>query len=364
MKRLVVNAGEIAMSFSHGNVEDIYETGTYWVGFRKEIKMYSLLHSFTPPVALELLKKNEDFLRLAKIIDVNDNEICLHYRNGKFQSILRAGEYVFWNGINEDTFQKIDFTNYEIGDSISDEIISKYEFASFVKRFDIQPYEKGILLVNSKFEKWLDPGFYRFWKNATKIEVLKVDLREKQLEVVGQEILTQDKANLRINFVMNFKVEDVYKVTFEIKDYEKQLYLMGQMLLRNVVSEHSFDKLLEDKNEIADAVFNEFKEKAKSIGVKLISCGIKDIILPGDIKEIMNQVLVAQKKAQANVIMRREETASTRSLLNTAKLMENNEMLLKLKEMEYVEKITEKVETISLSGGTQIAEQLKNLFVK
>jgi hypothetical protein len=92
-------------------------------------------------------------------------------------------------------------------------------------------------------------------------------------------------------------------------------------------------------------------------------CGVRDIILPGEVKEIMNQVLVAQKKAEANVIMRREETASTRSLLNTAKLMEENTMLFKLKEMEYVEKIADKINSISLSGGNQIVDQLKDIFV-
>ena len=85
--------------------------------------------------------------------------------------------------------------------------------------------------------------------------------------------------------------------------------------------------------------------------------------MPGEVKEIMNQVLVAQKKAEANVIMRREETASTRSLLNTAKLMEENSMLFKLKEMEYVEKIADKINSISSSGGNQIIDQLKDIFV-
>jgi hypothetical protein len=94
-----------------------------------------------------------------------------------------------------------------------------------------------------------------------------------------------------------------------------------------------------------------------------MDCGVRDIILPGEMKEIMNQVLIAQKKAEANVIMRREETASTRSLLNTAKLMEENAMLFKLKEMEYVEKIADKINTISLSGGNPLVDQLKDIFV-
>lgn len=87
------------------------------------------------------------------------------------------------------------------------------------------------------------------------------------------------------------------------------------------------------------------------------------MILPGDMKEILNQVLMAEKKAQANIIMRREETASTRSLLNTAKLMEENEMLFKLKEMEYVEKIADKISNISVNGAGDIVGQLKQIFV-
>lgn len=93
-----------------------------------------------------------------------------------------------------------------------------------------------------------------------------------------------------------------------------------------------------------------------------ITCGIKDIILPGDVKNILNQVLIAEKQAQANVIMRREETASTPSLLNTAKLMENNEMLFKLKEMGCVEKIADKIQDISLYGGGHMIDKLKDIF--
>jgi len=92
-------------------------------------------------------------------------------------------------------------------------------------------------------------------------------------------------------------------------------------------------------------------------------CGVKDIILPGEIKDILNTVLIAEKKAQANMIMRREETASTRSLLNTAKLLDENETLLKLKEMEFIEKISEKIGTLSLSNATPMLEQIQSLFL-
>ena len=126
----------------------------------------------------------------------------------------------------------------------------------------------------------------------------------------------------------------------------------------------SLDELLDKKDLVSEYVIKNASEKVADLGIELKNAGIRDIILSGEMKDIMNQVLVAEKKAQANIIMRREETASMRSLLNTAKLMEENETLWKLKEMEYVEKIADKINTISVSGNGQILDQLKQIFVK
>lgn len=109
-------------------------------------------------------------------------------------------------------------------------------------------------------------------------------------------------------------------------------------------------------------MLQKLRERQEEFCVEVTGAGIKDIILPGEIREIMNTVLVAEKKAQANVIMRREEVASTRSLLNTARLMDENRTLFKLKEMEYLERICDKVGGITLNGGTNVLEQLSELM--
>lgn len=125
----------------------------------------------------------------------------------------------------------------------------------------------------------------------------------------------------------------------------------------------TLDEILSKKEEIGEFILVNIKEKSEKFGLEVLFAGIKDIILPGEIRDIMNQVLIAEKKAQANIITRREETASTRSLLNTAKLMEENEILFRLKELEYIERISEKINKVSLSGGGQMLEQLKQLFI-
>ena len=106
------------------------------------------------------------------------------------------------------------------------------------------------------------------------------------------------------------------------------------------------------------------KEKCREFFIDVVDAGVKDIILPGSIRDIMNTVLVAQKKAEANVITRREEVASTRSLLNTAKLMEENPTLYKLKELEYVERICENVGNINIGSSGDLLTAVSSIIGK
>ncbi len=257
---------------------------------------------------------------------------------------------------------KLIISKIYITEHIEKSLFGKLEVSKYVRLFEVAAYEKAVMLVDDVYAETLGSGTYRFWKNDTTIKIAKADLRQLQLEIAGQELLTKDKASIRINFYTQYRVTDIEKALLENKDYEKQLYIAMQLVLRAYVGTYTLDELLERKDNIAEAVFKDVKEGATNLGVTILNCGIRDVILTGEMKEIMNQVLVAQKKAQANVIMRREETASTRSLLNTAKLMEDNEMLYKLKEMEYVEKIADKVGEISVSGNGNMVKQLKEIF--
>ncbi len=120
---------------------------------------------------------------------------------------------------------------------------------------------------------------------------------------------------------------------------------------------------MEQKDTIAASVLAKLQTLKQEFCVDFSSAGLKDIILPGEIRDIMNTVLIAEKNAQANVISRREEVASTRSLLNTAKLLDENATLYKLKELEYLEKICDKVGSISVGGGNLLTELQKIVSV-
>jgi len=91
------------------------------------------------------------------------------------------------------------------------------------------------------------------------------------------------------------------------------------LALCRYIGKYRLDELLVQKNDISDALLEKLRSEQDRLFVEFRESGIKDIILPGEIRSIMNTVLVAEKTAQANVISRREEVASTHSLLNTAK---------------------------------------------
>lgn len=92
-------------------------------------------------------------------------------------------------------------------------------------------------------------------------------------------------------------------------------------------------------------------DEAKAVGAEVGAVGLKDIVLPGDMRELMNRVIEAEKTAQANVIRRREETAATRSLLNTAQLLQDNPLTLRLKELESLERIAERIGHLAVTDG-------------
>lgn len=364
IKRITIQAYQVGLVFEKRKLVDVLQEGTFWILGNKEVMIYEMKNSFVAPIELSILLQNEQLASMLEIIEIADNEMALYYVNGIFKEILNTGRYAFWKGYSENKFIKADLSKVEITEEIPTAFLENAKIRLYVRRFQVLNFEKGLLFVNGSFVKELTAGTYYFWNNAISVEVKNVDTRQQQMEISGQELLTKDKAALRINFFVSYKIVDSIKALIDNKDAEKQLYVLMQLALRAFVGGFTLDELLSKKDDIATAILKEATAKINALGLVVFDAGIRDVILPGDMKEIMNQVLVAEKKAQANSIMRREETASMRSMLNTAKLMEENETLWKLKEMEYVEKIAERIGEITISGSGNVIGQLKEIFVK
>ncbi|MGG5600557.1 slipin family protein [Myroides sp. DF42-4-2] len=362
MRKLQVKTNHVALVFNQGELQKVYTAGQYWLWGKKEVVEYNQAELFPMRRDMDALLKNEALLALLEVVDVMDNEVVLVYRNNIFHTALAAGRYIYWKEAQLYTFERYAIDSLEVPSTIARNIRTKGNMLNFLRMYTVGANEKGLLFVDEQFQGILNAGDYCYWKNEIKVQLLSVDVRQQTMDMNGQEILTKDKVQLRINFNIVYQVRDLLLAYVENKEVEKQMYNSVQLMLREKVGRMSFDELMENKENVSQAIFDEVHNQISALGINLKACGIKDIILPGDIREIMNQVLIAEKKAQANMITRREETAATRSLLNTAKLMEENEMLMRLKEMEYLEKIADKVGEISLSGGGNVLKELKALF--
>jgi len=221
----------------------------------------------------------------------------------------------------------------------------------------VEAYEKGLRFRNGRFVEVLDPGRYRVARFFVKGRIEKVDLRQRTLVLNGQEMLTLDKVTLRLTSLVTLRVKDPVAATLKVDTYAAQLYSDVQLALRDHVGALDLDALLAAKSRLGERILEEVKLVADAYGVEVLNVGLRDIVLPGEMKAILNQVMEARKKAEAANIERREETAATRSLANTAQLLEKNPTLMHLKELETLERIASKASTVVL--GQDLLRMLK-----
>ena len=358
MKTVVIHEKERGLLFRNGQYMKLLTAGKYRVRRGFEIECLSLDGAIiTPKCPLDRLLADDAIKACAVEVTVGDEELALHYVDGRFAEVLRGGRYAFFTVDHTHTFEKLDISEPTVASNVPMHIFGKISPALYTK-VEVSEYEKVLLYFDKKLVKVLVAGTYYFWKTAVKVEARYVDMRKKQMDVVGQEILTQDKVSLRINFVLHYRVSDCVKMANEIDDLHGQMHVAAQLALREFVGKYRLDEILENKEELSAYVFERLKAKEEAFFIEIFDAGVKDIILPGEIREIMNTVLIAEKRAQANVITRREEVASTRSLLNTARLMDENETLYKLKELEFIERISANVGNINLNAGGDVLTQL------
>ena len=364
MKKVVINENQKGLLFRNGKFEKLLGAGKYYCYGGRVIEVLSLFQPVqSENCALETLLADPEIAGAVAVVEVSDTNMALHFVNGLFSEILRPGKYAFWSCIDQHEFRQVDVTNPVIPSDIPSEVIARLPLSVY-HRVEVAPYQKARLYFNQKLTALLEPGVYYYWRNHIQIETELVDTRLIQMNITGQEIMTRDKVSLRINFVCTYRITDLIKISTEIEDYEEQMHVAAQLAMREYVGKYGLDEILDAKAEISAFVLERLKAREKDLFVEITDAGVKDLILPGEVREIMNTVLLAEKRAQANVITRREEIASTRSLLNTARLMEENQTLYKLKELEYMERICEKVGNINLGGSGDALSQLMALLTR
>src|SRR5262245_45662054 len=164
-------------------------------------------------------------------------------------------------------------------------------------------YEDGKLLRILEAGRYVIPraihlGFYR----RPKVEVVVVDVRERELTIKGQEILTADKVAIRVSVVVQFRVTDPRAALHAVANYEERLYSDVQLAARRSLASMPLEEILTNRNRLSEDILRDVKEVAGTYGVAILRADVKDLIFPGNLQEIMNRVLAAERNSQAQLV--------------------------------------------------------------
>jgi regulator of protease activity HflC (stomatin/prohibitin superfamily) len=365
-RKFHVKKDERALLYDRGDFVEFLRPGKH-LRFdplrRLTIERFALANPrFEHRLADFLLKEEPELVaREFHVIELGPTEVGLRYENGVLAEVLAPNtRRLYFKGYIDIAVERVDIaTDFAVEPKLVPQLISfgangfkaKVPGADGVYGVQVPQFNVALVYVDGKIAFVLDAGLRAFYTFGRNLRVEFVDLRLQVIEVAGQEILTKDKLPLRVNLNAGYRITDVLTAFSKQAKPVDYLYKELQFGLRAAVGTRTLDELLENKGLIDQVVAEHIARRVQGFGLEVDSVGVKDIILPGEMKVILAKVVEAEKAALANVIRRREETSATRSLLNTARVMEDNPTALRLKELETLEKVTEKIDKISVFGG-------------
>src|SRR6516162_9177142 len=160
-------------------------------------------------------------------------------------------------------------------------------------------YEDGKLVRIVEAGRYLIPRtVYVPFLRKPKVEVQLVDVRERDLTIKGQEILTADKVAIRVSIIVQFRVVDPRAALHHVTNYEDRLYSDVQLAARRSLASMNLEEILTNRNRLSEDILRDVKESAGTYGVAIYRADVKDLIFPGNLQEIMNKVLAAERTAQ------------------------------------------------------------------
>ena len=330
--------------------------------FRARVDVVSVREPFLVHRDLEVIVRSGALGAEARVLDLEQHQRALIWVDGRFAGVRTPGLAVLWTVFRQLRVEVVDARSVRFEHPELAMILAHPGIDAALEAVTVDAGHVALLLVDGRLRDTLAPGAYAFWRGLGRIKALHVDLREQVADVAGQEIMTADKVTLRLNAVVTFRVVDSQRAVAEVGDHVQALYRQAQLALREVIGTRELDALLADREAVAAELVGDLRRRVEGFGVRVDTVGIRDLILPGEMRELLNRVTEAKKVAEAALITRREETAAMRSQANTARIFESNPTLMRLKELEVLERVAggAKLEVVLSEPG--LADRITKLL--
>ncbi|MCQ2531851.1 MAG: slipin family protein [Saccharofermentans sp.] len=369
MKKVILNQNAYGILVKDGRFVRTVAPGKYHIWGNSQILETPVESEIKfSTVRLSDMVGNKDFDGNSVVVDVPSGHIAVHMLDGMYHGTCAEGKHAFWKAAGNHEFTMVNVEDYQLEGKLPENILRAMANGhnnSIVVEY-VEEGTVGVLFIDSKFDSLLEAGRHVFYVPYTEYgrvstEVVPVMTGSISNTLPYQEVLTSDKAEVRVNMTVSYKVTDPVKYASNKNAINLAFNNACKLSLRESACNLTLDQLLESREALSESVANSLRAKGESLGIEVEEAGIMDMVLPGNIRAIMNTVLEAEKKAQANVILRREEVASTRSLLNTAKMMDDNPTLYRLKELECLERICGNVDSLNVASGETLNNMLSLL---
>jgi regulator of protease activity HflC (stomatin/prohibitin superfamily) len=353
MLHVTVKDGERALLTRNGRLEQVLAPGRHkrFDPLRElAVELFQVVRGEFPAERYAVLKTARPDLaaELFEAVETAADELAIVSLDGRPLHLMAPWQTrVFWKVATRVDVERIDVARERTVTPRHLAMVTR-ERNTQVSETVIENHEAGLLYVEGRLLERLAPGRHAYWTAGRKVEVKRLDLRPQALEITAQEMLTKDRIALRVTLTAFRRIADPERVVNAVPDVDAFLYRLVQFAIREAVASRTLDEVLAAKNAVDAELRAYVRERVAPTGIEVTELGVKDVILPGEIRELVNKVVEAERTAKANLIRRQEETAATRSLLNTAKLMEDNPLL---KELESIERLVEKVGRIDLHAG-------------
>jgi regulator of protease activity HflC (stomatin/prohibitin superfamily) len=295
-------------------------------------------------------------------VELSDAQRAIVRTDGRITGILEPGLHLLWTGPHRLDVETVDADTLLKDGEVLRSLIGLPECDAWLRVWELPDGSRGVFYRNGRLISVENPGLYAAWQGRGSVRMIPVDCRESPLEIAGQDMLTADRVTLRVNVGLLTRVKDVATMVSASVDARDALYREAQLAVRAEIGGRTLDELLVEKQQLGEILVERLQHRAKALGLEICQAGLRDIILPGEMKDILNQVILAGKQAEANGILRREETAAMRSQMNTAKLIRDNPTLMRLRELEVIEKISENGKLNIVLGEKGLADRITNLI--
>ena len=365
IRRMKIKPHERGLLFREGEPIAVLRPGVHWYLdplLKLRLQIVSPRNPWLVHKDIELIVKSGILGNEAVVIDLRDDQRALVWIDRRFAGIVEKGVHAVWTTEYDIRVEIVDARAMQLVHPDLPVIVRSERAQALLDIMNVDPGHTGLWFRDGAYQATLAPGTYAFWKGVGRLKMYDVDLRELVLDISGQDIMTADKVTLRLNALVTYRITDPLRSVMEVDGAGQALYRAVQLALREAVGAKELDTLLASKDTLARELAEMIAPRAAELGITVGSTGVKDIILPGDMKDLMNRVTEARKAAEASLITRREETAAMRMQANTAKILESSPTLMKLKELEVLEKVAHKANLTVVLGDEGLANKVVKLL--